>query len=104
MRYAIIVVAFLWAHAAAAQQMAMRPGQAGCLTKQWLDDVITFSAAGDNDSLLAYQATGKCRMIEGGLRGTIVDVEASWSTGLVYYQISLAGTKLWVWEKAVITE
>jgi hypothetical protein len=45
----------------------------GCHTKQSLDDMIKFTAAGDNESFKAYIQQGRCIILKEGLDVTVIE-------------------------------
>lgn len=63
-----------------------------CSTKEYMEDMVSFSVSGDSNSFYSYYRSGKC-MTSKPFAGTQVYViDRTW-TGLV--QFSKNGTKLW---------
>lgn len=72
-------------------------GHIACLTKEWLDDVISFVVAKDTGSFQAYIDTQKCVILKGGLRVTVTESPGMFggTTGFVFQ-----GIKLWTVREA----
>ena len=46
-------------------------GHTACLSREWLDDIVSFAIAGDRASSQSYKDTQKCVVLKGGLRVTV---------------------------------
>jgi len=72
-------------------------GHTACAQKVWLDDLISFVAAGDRGSFQAYIDSNKCIVLKKGLRVTITESPAMFggTAGFVYN-----GIRLWTVREA----
>lgn len=72
-------------------------GHAACLTKSWLDDMVSFAVAKDLGSFQAYIDTQKCVILKQGLRVTVTESPGIFggTTGFVFQ-----GIKLWTVREA----
>ncbi|MEZ5569216.1 MAG: hypothetical protein R3E54_12900 [Halioglobus sp.] len=84
---------FGWAQAATTNS-----GYAACLSKQYLDDFISFANAKDTDSIQAYIDSQKCISLKAGLRVTLVDTSGLLSSKV---QFAFKGLKLWTVREAL---
>lgn len=73
-------------------------GHVACLTEEWLDDVISFVASDDLDSLQAYLDSNKCVVLKKGLRVTVTEPPSMFGGTAVFV---FQGTKLWTIREAL---
>lgn len=50
-----------------------KDGEVACLTKEWYEDMISFSIADDIESIETYVELKRCMLMKGGLRVTVTD-------------------------------
>ena len=79
-----------------AAQLRTKSGFLACLQKQWLQDFMQFSVAGDNDAANAYIQSNRCVPVRGGW---VVTQSATPSAGIVSYVFE--GVEFWTVAEAV---
>ena len=74
------------------------PDNLACRSEEWFEDAIAFVVAADRGSLDAYVRTGKCIVLKGGVRVTVLD-----RSGLFGSRVKFAyqGIKFWAEGEAI---
>lgn len=93
----LLAVGFIAGHAHAISGVT-KGGHAACLSKEWFNDVVSFSVANDKGSFEAYVDSKKCVILKSGLRVTVTESPGMFggTVGFVYQWI-----KFWTAREAL---
>lgn len=87
--FAALYLCAIQSHAMSAQS---RDGFVACITKEWVEDMVSFARTKDTGSFQAYIDSKKCVIMKEGLKVTVTDSPGilGRTAGFVYQ-----GIKLW---------